>query len=112
MNQRLTTEVQKLKTKRVEEPVVPKLVQEMHYQYVPVGVHNISTLCWEDEEEKDIDDMDQPLHNQPPSPLNDPYEEVEGQIEEERPALTRQTLKERLQEKIVHEAYPKLKPDL
>ena len=50
----------------------------------------------EDEEEEDIEEMDQPLHDQPPSPLNDPHEEFEGPPEEERPGLTRQTLKETL----------------
>ena len=54
-----------------------------------MGVHNIFTLYQEDEEEEDIDEMDQPLHDQPPSPLNDPYEKFEDQHEEERPELTR-----------------------
>ena len=111
-NQVLTTKVQKLKTKRVEEPMVPKPVQELHYQYVPVGLHNIFIVYQKDEEEEDIDEMDQPLHDQPPSPLNDPYEESEDQPAEERPDLTWQTLKERLQERITHEADPKLKANL
>ena len=92
--------------------VVPKLAQELHYQYVPEGVHNIFILYQEYEEEEDIDEMDQPLHNQLPYPLNDPYEEFENPPEEERPGLTRQTLKERLQERIAYEVDPRLKADL
>ena len=108
----LTVEVQKLKTKRVEEPMVPMPIQELHFQYVPMGVHNIFILYQEDEEEEDIDEIDQPLHDEPPSPLNDPHEQFEDPLEEERPRLTRQTLKERLQERIFHEANPRLKANL
>ena len=77
-----------------------------------VGVHNIFILYQEDVEEEGIDEMDQPLQDLPPSPLNDPHEEFQDQPEEEKPWLTRQTLKERLQERIAHEADPSLKANL
>ena len=111
-NQMLIAKVQKLKTQRVEEPVVPKPVQAPQYQYVPMGVHNVFIFYQEDDEEEDIDEMDQPLQDQPPSCLNDPHEDFEDQPKEERPGLTRQTLKERLQDRITNESNPNLKANL
>ena len=92
--------------------MVPRLVQAPQYQYVPVGFHNIFIFYQEDDEEEGIDEMDQPLQDQPPSPLNDPHEDFEDQLEEERPGLTRKTLKERLQERIANETNPNLKANL
>ena len=73
-NQMLAAEVQKLKTQRVEELVVPRPVQELYYQYVLVGVHNMFIFYQEHEEKEDINEMDQPLQDLPPSPLSDPHE--------------------------------------
>ena len=76
-NQSLKAEVQYLQSKRVQEIVVPRSAQVPKYQYVPVGIHNIFTFYQKDDEEEDIDEMDQPLQDQPPYPLNDPHKDFE-----------------------------------
>ena len=42
---------------------------------MPLGLHSMYMLYQKDEEEKDIDEMDQPMPDQHPSPLNDPYKD-------------------------------------
>ena len=57
--------------------------------------------------------MDQPMPNQhPPSPLNDPYEDLEEQTKEEELVYIKKTLKEKLQERLAHEADPNIQADL
>ena len=79
---------------------------------MPVGILNIFLFYQEDEEEEGINEMDQPLQDLPPSPLNDPHEEFQDQPEEVKLGFTRQTLKERLQERIVHEVNANLKANI
>ena len=52
------------------------------------------------------------MPDQPPSPLNDPYEDLEEQAKEQEPIPFKKTLKEKLQEKLTHEADPSIQPDL
>ena len=74
-NQNLKAEVQELKTKKMQEQETPKPVQE----------------------KKDLDEMDQPLPDQAPSPLKDPQELFEDQPVEQHANSVWRTLMERLQ---------------
>ena len=94
-NEMLKVEVELLKTQRVQEPVVPRHKQEPQYQHVLVGLHNIFMFYEEDEEAKGIDEMEQPMQDLPPSPLNEP-QDFEEQAGENKQGLARQTLKERV----------------
>ena len=71
-NQSLRAKVQDAKAKRMQEQVLPRPAQEKKYTYVPVGVHNFFVFYQDDDMIQDIDEMDQPLQDQAPSPLNDP----------------------------------------
>ena len=89
-HQYLRVEVQELKTKKMQEQGPPKPVQE----------------------KKDLDEMDQPLPDQAPSPLKDPQELFEDQPPEQQPASVQRTLKERLQEKLAQETERDIQADL
>ena len=65
----------------------------------------------EDEEIESIDEMEQPMQDLPPSPLNEP-QDLEEQVGEEQQGLTRQTLKEKLQDKTANEVDPNIKANL
>ena len=89
-NQHLRAEVQELKTKKMQEQGPPKPVQE----------------------KKDLDEMDQPLPDQAPSPLNDPLEIFEDPPAEQQLDSVWRTLKERLQEKLAQETNPDIQANL
>ena len=57
-----------------------------------MGLLNIFMFYQEDEETEGIDEMEQPMQDPPPSPLNEP-QDLEDQAGEEHQGLTRQTLK-------------------
>ena len=63
-------------------------------------------------QEKDIDEMDQSMPDQHPSPLTNPYEDPEEHAKEEEPIHVRKTLKDKLQDILAHEADPSIQADL
>ena len=95
----------------MQETIAPRHKQEPQYQYVLVGLHNIFMFYQEDEEAEGIDEIEQPMQDSPPSPLNEP-QDFEEQAGEEQQGLTRQTLKERLQERFANELDPNIKANL
>ena len=80
-NQSLKAEVQVLKTKNMQKPELPKLAQE----------------------KKNLEEMNQPLPDQAPSPLKDPQDLFEDQPTDQQQESVQRTLKERLQEKLAQE---------
>ena len=76
-----------------------------------MGLHSMFMFYQDDEEIENIEEMEQPKPDLPPFPLNEPQEDLEEQADEGS-MLTRQTLKERIQERIANEDDPNIKASL